>query len=111
MDRERAGALIIRRHSAVSLFWWTVLVLAMLSFVCCLLTGTTDGVAGLFLILIGLPAIQLAAIIVTAVILTVCRRPDKEDQFELLGKILFGWFVGTLFGAIGTGAVLCLIVH
>jgi MFS family permease len=110
-ESVRASALIVRRHSAVRLFWWTLTVLAVFSFVCCLLTGTTDIVAGLFLILIGLPAIQLAAIVVTAVILTVWRRPDKEDQFELLGKLTFGWFVGTLFGAIGTVAVLFLIVH
>jgi hypothetical protein len=63
------------------------------------------------ILVFGLPAVQLAALIATAVILGVSRRPDKGFQFRVLGKILCGWFVGTFIGAIGTVAVFYLMVR
>jgi hypothetical protein len=60
---------------------------------------------------LGFPAVQLAALIVTAVILGASGRPDKEFQMGLLGKIFLGWFLGTLIGAVGTVAVFFLITH
>jgi hypothetical protein len=109
-DRERTATLIVRRSSAVSLFWWTVLAIGVVSSVLSLLYYKEIGVPIAILVL-GLPAVQLAALIVTAVILGVSERPDKEFQFRLLGKIFLGWFIGTFVGAVGTVAVFYLIVR
>ena len=119
IDRERAAALIVRRHSAVSLFWWTVLALSVIGFVFFLFYRDgeagprqgTDPLVSLMIIVLIFPVIQLGAVIVTAVILALSKRPDKSFQFRLLRKISVGLIVGTVVGAIGTVAVFYLIVH
>lgn len=98
--RQRGIALPASGASAVSLFWRTVLVVVIAGW--CLLPVAVgagmDLLIGGLLILLGFPAMQFAAAVVTALILAASNRPDKSYQFMQLGKIVVGMVAGTLLG-------------
>jgi hypothetical protein len=85
--------------SAVSLFWWTLLVLVTGGMVFGMLTdgGAGIAVAGIIVLLV-FPGLQLGAAVLTAVFLAVSRRPDRGYQLRQLGKIVKGVLVGTALG-------------
>jgi hypothetical protein len=90
--------------SAVSLFWWTLLILVMGGMVFGMLvasgapgSGSAIAIPGIIILLV-LPGLQLGAAILTAVFLAVSLRPDKRYQFRQLGKIVKGVLAGTALG-------------
>jgi hypothetical protein len=87
--------------SAVSLFWWTFLVLTAVGLLVAI--GYLRGdrlalVGGVIIILLILPGLQLGAALLTAIILAVTAHPNKGYQFWQLGKIVLGVVIGTLIG-------------
>jgi hypothetical protein len=98
-DDDRDVSVGAPGHSAVSLFWWSVLVLTGIGMVGFAITSGRDSFGlSLILIMLTLPAFQFGAAIVTAIILAVSPRPDKGYQFWQLGKIVLGTVAGTVVG-------------
>jgi len=99
-DPERRFGLRNSGPSAVGLFWWTFLVLALLGFVGFNVWAGGGGVSivGGVILLLTLPAFQLGAGLVAALILAMSSRSDKSYQFRQLGKILLGMVAGTMVG-------------
>ena len=99
--------------SAVRCFWVTLLALVLLGFVVGPLMGVgnrqlpTDLVLTGVVILMGLPALQLVAAFVTAVVLAVSGGADRAFQFRRLGRITLGAFLGTIAGIL---AMVVLVV-
>jgi hypothetical protein len=101
-DLRAAGiALSGTRPSAVRIFWWTLLILVV-------------GGSGLFVVARGgdvlsiatiavvmlFPCVQVAAVIVAAIILGVSDRPDRRYQLRQLGKIFLGAVGGAVAGVL-----------
>ena len=93
--------------SAVSLFWRSLCVFIFLAFV---LGMTQGGVSGAAMVAIGVlmmfPALQLASLFATLLLIACWRRPDKSHQFKQLGKIAAGVVIGTVLGML---PMLCLL--
>lgn len=88
-----------RGLSAVSLFWWISLILGFGVFLWFSVSGSGGGpLLGAFILVIFLPAVQLGAALLTALILAVSASPHKSYQFQQLGKIGCGVVVGTVVG-------------
>jgi hypothetical protein len=114
LDKDERGiALPAPGPSAVSLFWWTVVVLVFLATVGIYFWNRRDFgrngeavvIIGIILLL-GFPGLQLGAAVVTAFILAVSDRPDKIYQLRQLGKIVGGLVAGTAIGLLAM-ALLC----
>jgi hypothetical protein len=105
LEGNRGVTLPASGPSAVSLFWWTLLILVicgiMLGFI---KEGPNGLVFGLIIIVMVLPGLQLGAAIVAALIMAVSNRPDKSYQLRQIGKIVLGVMVGA-----GAG-ILALVV-
>lgn len=95
--------------SAVSLFWWTLLVFVVGAMV--LLSIKYDNpLGGMFLILLILPGLQLGAAVLIAFVLALSARPDRSYQFRKLGKIVKGSLIGALLGILGMAAILGILI-
>ena len=95
---DEAGDLVpdVRKPgiSAVAVHWWIVAALCAASFVVPI-SGESIGLA---VCVFAFPALQLASVFVTLVIIAVWPRPDKMYQLRQLGKITLGMILGTLAG-------------
>ncbi len=81
--------------SAVSLFWRTLLLLAVAGVTFSTIKIGSEGFAvGLWFLVLILPAVQLGAAILVALILAVSRRPDKRYQLLQIVRIALGVMVG-----------------
>ncbi len=98
---------VLNRHSAASLFWWSTLVVLMGGMFLCLIIyheeTRTDTFFSIVLVggiiaLLVFPGVQLAAAIVTFLILTFSSREDKGYQLRQLGKIVLGVAAGAVLG-------------
>lgn len=98
-ERNLGIALPALGFSAVSLFWWILLILVIGGLVLSTMGGRGEGllVGGVIMLLV-FPGLQLAAAAFTALILGVSYRPDKGHQFRQLGKIVLGMVAGTVLG-------------
>lgn len=102
-ERQTESPRSDRGPSAVRSFWVTLLALVFLAFVVGLLMGGNGDLPTNFLltavvILMGLPALQLVAAVVTAVVLAVSGGADRAFQYRRLGRITLGAFLGTVAG-------------
>jgi hypothetical protein len=92
--------------SAVKVFWWTVLGLVIAGLVLFTVQsgfstrGMGEVVVVAIILLLVLPAVQLAAAVVTALVLAVVPGADKGYQFKQLGKIVLGLVAGTILGCL-----------
>jgi hypothetical protein len=84
--------------SAVTFFWWTLLGLVVLGFLLSLTNGAEGVLIGGVIMLMVLPGMQLGSALITAVVLALSTRPDKNYQFWQLGKVVLGAVVGTVVG-------------
>ncbi|HEY7426413.1 MAG TPA: hypothetical protein VH682_19425 [Gemmataceae bacterium] len=90
-----------RGLSAVSLFWWISLILGFGVVLWFSVSASRGGLLlGAFILVIFLPAVQLGAALLTAIILAVSAGPHKSYQFQQLGKIGCGVVVGTVVGVL-----------
>jgi hypothetical protein len=97
------------RPSVAAVFWWTTLVLIGLGLLIGALVGMQNGesdqifmgmVYAFFAMLMGFPAVQLLASVITLFILHLRRTEQISFEVELrqLGKIGVGWTLGSLAG-------------
>jgi hypothetical protein len=104
------------RMSAVGIFWLTALVLSGLAVVVGFEVAARNGANNFtgrawfvgVAYAIFLPAVLLAAALVTAFILGVSRREDKRYQFSRLASITIGTIVGMIIGGLPMSC--CLVV-
>jgi hypothetical protein len=100
-DDDHDVSVVASSHSAGSLFWWSVLVLAVIGLVAFPIAyGVNSCGAAVLILALVFPAIQFGAALVTAVILALSPRPDKEYQYRQLGEIVGGTVLGTVVGLI-----------
>jgi hypothetical protein len=126
-DEERQVGPIWSRLSASGLFWLALLIIVILTTLgaTAYFTLATDGdtfdlpdiatggritegllTAGIALIF-GMPALELLAAFLVALVLATTPRPDKRRQFWHLGKIVIGIAAGT---AVGIGIMVSLVL-
>ena len=74
--------------------------LTMTGILLSVVSGGEGLLIGIIIILLVLPAMQLGAALVTAVILGLSNRPDKRFQAKQLGKIVLGVLAGTFIGIV-----------
>jgi hypothetical protein len=89
--------------SGVALHWW--ILLGFCGIAACILTAL-GGVIGLILLALALPALQLAACFIAAVVVGSSTRQDKSYQLGQLGKTAGGIITG---GAIGIVLMFLLV--
>jgi hypothetical protein len=100
-DDDRNIARPTSSLSAVKVFWWTVLGLVIAGLVLSVAYHREGLVVGGIIILLVLPAIQLGAALITAVVLlALVPGVNQGYQFRQLGKIVLGLFVGTILGSL-----------
>src|SRR5579859_2882168 len=94
--------------TAVSVFWWTTLILVVgLSVYFAVQTGDATGLLiGLFLSLMALPVMQLVAAGVAAIFAAASKRPDHVRQLRQAGKIALGVLIGSIAGGLALAIVL-----
>jgi hypothetical protein len=98
---------------AVVLFWLISLILMFIALV--LLAGSfgsgssKDGIliAGIIILLV-FPALQLGAVILSAILLPLVARSSQSYQYGQLGKITVGLIAGTFTGLLIMSALLLL---
>jgi hypothetical protein len=83
---------------AVNVFWGTLAVFIVLVIAWSLASGPNGLGAGFFMLILFLPGLQLAAAVVTGIILAVCPGTEKGYEFGQLGKIVVGLVLGTIVG-------------
>jgi hypothetical protein len=81
--------------SAVAIFWWTVLILFILSGIFSLGGIAVDGWFGAILIF---PAIELVAVLIALGIVGAVAGPDMRTHLRELGGIALGIFLGAGIG-------------
>lgn len=91
--------------SAVRLYWILSLAFALIGALLGVLGGGEGFVIGLVILAMVYPAVQLAGVIVTLIVLAASNRPDKSRQLWQLGKITLGLFVGTAAGIMAMVAI------
>jgi hypothetical protein len=83
--------------SAVRIFWWMSLILVFGGLI--LMSGSEGPLFAVVVGLLILPAIQLGAAFVTAIIVSAgCEGPDKSYQLRQLGKLTGGLVAGAVVG-------------
>jgi hypothetical protein len=92
------------RCSAVVVFWITLVVLLLIA-VALLWARQGNASEAVVIIAIAFPGLQLAAVIVTAFVLTAAGGADDGYQWRQLGKIFIGAIAGTLIGAAVMGVL------
>ena len=81
-------------YSAVGTYWATLGILCGITVVMPL--GTRDPEVGIVIVIMGLPAVQIAASFV-ALIVIACRGGTRESYLQI-GKITLGTILGTVLG-------------
>lgn len=108
-DRDEEVEVQSRRGpSAVLTFWLSLVALVVLGLIIGPLWGITQNggpnggqngfFIAVFLIVMGLPLLQLAAAAVSAIILASFNGMNRGNEFRRLGKISLGAIVGTVAG-------------
>jgi len=106
-EEEQRIGLTRSRLSAQLVFWLTFPVLAVIGIVIGSISyREAPRWVVISVILLGLPAVQFVAIMVTALIIGVAARPSRTYQFRQLGKIFLGTLAGAFLGALAMG---CLV--
>jgi hypothetical protein len=80
--------------SAISVYWFSFLILTVLGG----LIGLANGIVGIVFLVLGLPLVQIAAVVVSAILLAFNSRSVEDGQLWTLGKIALGIIVGTGLG-------------
>ena len=108
MPRQHADAAKVTpsasRCSAVAVFWITLVVLLLIA-VALLWARQGNASEAVVIIAIAFPGLQLAAVIVTAFVLTAAGCADDGYQWGQLGKVFIGAIAGTLIGAAVMGVL------
>lgn len=90
-----------RGASGVAVYWWALLALVVVAIVLGGVSGKEAGIGMALLgLALGLPALQLAASVVAALVMVASVREDKKYQLIQVGKITLGTFAGTVLGII-----------
>lgn len=92
------GATRLPTNSATKVYWSLVLIISVI--VAATYSGMEGGEEGFWVLVMGLPGIQLAASVVAALVLALSRRGNRRERLFHLGKItlysMAGAFVGGL---------------
>ena len=87
--------------TAVSLFWMILFAISVVCGIWFTSVGGGDSCGGALLILaMTMPAVQLASIVLVAIVLSFWTRPDRGYQFSQLGRVTLGTVVGTVAGVL-----------
>ncbi len=89
------------RYSATRAYWITLLLLC--AFVVAWNLGIErhpDTMEGVFVIALVLPAIQLAASVITLIAVMASKRPGRDQRVRHLGKITLRAFLGAVIGIV-----------
>jgi hypothetical protein len=97
--------------SAVRTFWIVLLVLLAIGLMLSLAAGGEGFIVGVVIILLILPALQLAAAIVTLFVLALSTHPNRGRQLWQLGKIVMGVVIGTVLGIVVMWAIYLVMTH
>lgn len=94
------GRTLEPRHSASGLYWALTAIMAGVlgAYFVAFENHKVDTFTVALMIAIFLPAIQLAASIVSAIVILRSRRVGKEERLRHLGKITLRAFLGALIG-------------
>jgi hypothetical protein len=107
--------------SGVKMYWFVTLICVCASFVYITTLAPEAGggggaplfaprIAGLLILALGFPAIQLVSAIITAIWLALSRRPDRSFQLVQLGKITLGLILGTVAGIVAMVGIWVLVL-
>lgn len=95
------GASRPRSDSALKHYWITLLLLC--AFVVAWNLGIErhpDTMEGVFIIALVLPAIQLAASVVAALVIGFSKRPGRDQRLRHLGRITLRGLIGAVIGTL-----------